>query len=283
MRITTIFVLIGAIFVLGCTPQAEQGASPEPPGPAVIVGREASVDGDRATAWIELESGEPTGTEPWIALGELADEYPGTPVYELYYTRLNPPDSERHIIYWWTPAKEQVQLMLGEASGSMGTSLVVGMVPSADREYIHAVATGEESLPVFLKPAGVSYTDAELDALDAAGVAEAYFASGNQEVEHWLSAPHVQKSPETDPWKVGDIERMWGARDLIVDPLGPARLENVQGSEWPEQLAFDVTYSSPTISMHGEQPGPRHYYIAVGRQSQGSRWLVLDIQNLREQ
>ena len=250
-------------------------------GPAIVLETATSMNEDRATRYIALESGEPTGTEPWIELDALVGEFPETAMYEVQYSQVIEPDGEHHTIYWWDPATGQAQKWLATIQGSLGSPYYVGLAPGIDRSGLHALATGDRKPPKFREAGGVIYTDPELESLDAAGVAEAYFACGNQEVEYWLSAPHVQRDDATNPWRVSDGERMWGVDDLVVIPLGSTRVQDLDVAAWPEQLAFDVTYESPAVSMHGEDPGPRSYRIFVGRQSEETRWLVLKVKNLQ--
>lgn len=116
-----------------------------------------------------------------------------------------------------------------------------------------------------------------LDDLDATGVAQIYFLSGDPAVELHLSAPWLRRIT-TQPNAVPEHEREGGTDDLVVEgPLSGVPSQVYSREEWPEQLHFRVTYTSRKMSSTGEPPGKRLWFVIIGRQTADSPWKILEI------
>lgn len=273
MRTWTLIAIPFLLLLAGCGSVTPEERTSTPSTSASVVESRTAVYEDQVQHSIRLSSGEPTGTEVYVALEELRQSHPGLERYVVSYSVAGSPALYNAI---WVPDAQRFEWWVGEWSGSVGTAIARGFAPAVDEALLHAVSAGERSVPPLEALTPVRYSDEELAALDATGVARAYFASGDQEVEYWLSARFVQADPETDPWKTSDLERMWGIEDLTIIAARPVRLEG-EAARWQDKTEFDVSYSSRTFSKTGEPPGLRLYSIVVGRQSDHGEWKVLRV------
>jgi hypothetical protein len=136
----------------------------------------------------------------------------------------------------------------------------------------------------FVAPAssttGISLSSEEekrLDKLNAAGVAKAYFLSGDSAVEYYLSGSWLREVT-SQPNFVPEHEREGGIDDLVVEgPFSgvPSQVYNVD--EWPEQVHFRATYTSRKTDSIGQPPGKRLWFVTVGRQATDSPWKILEM------
>lgn len=112
-----------------------------------------------------------------------------------------------------------------------------------------------------------------LDSMDATQVVRAYFESGDETIEVYLSRPG-EAQRRAEPNVVPDRERRGGVDDLRVEG-GEDAGARIDDPRYPEQRRFVVSYVSRRRSSIGEEPGPRSYFVYAGRDAQG-RWKVLD-------
>ncbi len=96
-------------------------------------------------------------------------------------------------------------------------------------------------------------------------------------MEYYLSAPPEQQRLRA-PHTVLNREREGGIDDLVISggTKSPG-LQSYDRTEWPEQLQFEVTYTSLKTNNIGEPPGERHFFVYVGRQRSDSPWKVLSV------
>lgn len=115
---------------------------------------------------------------------------------------------------------------------------------------------------------------ARLDSMDATEVVRAYFESGDEGIEVYLSRPG-EAERRAEPNVAPDHERNGGVGDLRVEG-GQDPGDRIDDPRYLEQRQFVVSYVSRRRSSTGEEPGPRMFFVYAGRDAQG-RWKVLDL------
>lgn len=114
---------------------------------------------------------------------------------------------------------------------------------------------------------------ARLDSMDATEVVRAYFESGDEGIEVYLSRPG-EAERRAEPNVSSNRERSGGVDDLRVEG-GEDVGDRIDDPRYPEQRQFVVSYVSRRRSPTGERPGPRMFFVYAGRDAQG-RWKVLE-------
>ncbi len=114
-----------------------------------------------------------------------------------------------------------------------------------------------------------------LDSLDATGVVRAYFESGDQATEVYLSPPGERES-RAQPNVVLDREREGGISDLVITGGRDAGTRSIDDERYSEQRQFMVDYISRRRNNIGEPAGPRSFFVYVGRGDDG-KWKVLSV------
>jgi hypothetical protein len=122
---------------------------------------------------------------------------------------------------------------------------------------------------------GLSDTQkAQLDGLDAEGVVRAYFSSGDPQVELYLTTP-VQRSERAQSNYVADHERKGGVDDLAIHGGDPVDGQTPGAEDYRDQRQFTVEYTAHHAASTGAPPGPRMYFVHVGREPGSGLWKVL--------
>lgn len=123
-----------------------------------------------------------------------------------------------------------------------------------------------------LTPADISH----LDSLDATGVVQAYFSSGDPQVELHLSSPAERRTRSTANY-VAEDERVGGVEDLRVSGGEAADREVPDSAGFTDVRRFIVEYVSKRASSTGGPPGRRHLFVYTGKEAQSDRVRVLGV------
>jgi hypothetical protein len=105
----------------------------------------------------------------------------------------------------------------------------------------------------------------KLDSLDATETVRAYFSSGDERIELYLSTSKERKQRKS-PNFMPENERIGGVDDLTVKTG-----EQGQGQK---DRVFSVGYISHHKSLIGESPGPRMYFAHVMQEPATKLWKI---------
>ena len=111
----------------------------------------ATVDvrGDLGTMSATLVSAEPTGTEPFRALGALVALAPKKREYQIAFYMPRTARIDDVVSYIWRPELRELQMLRGYYSGSMGTLFPVAYASEVDTESLAAIGSGKRPVPEF--------------------------------------------------------------------------------------------------------------------------------------
>ena len=146
-----LLLLAGTIFMSGCASADREIASTlELLYGDRLVDTTSFAQEGTAGLGIRLASGEPTGTEPFIALAVLTDAYPEMGRYDVSYYVPSTPQADTLHIYRWNSANQRLEWQKGDYSGSLGTAFPMGEVAGVSADMIHDIVEGAEPIPEFL-------------------------------------------------------------------------------------------------------------------------------------
>jgi hypothetical protein len=114
-----------------------------------------------------------------------------------------------------------------------------------------------------------------LDSLDATGVVTAYFESGDQATEIYLSPPD-ERDRRQQPNVVLNRERERGISNLTITGGHDAGTWRIDDERYSEQRQFMVNYTSRRANDIGEPAGPRSFFVYAGQGDDG-KWKVLSV------
>ena len=127
-----------------------------------FLGAELHAGGGYGQLRVRLASGEPTETEPFVALASLVRLYPGQREYQLSYLLPHPVGKAAHRgptdsdvrglnTYRWWPVGQKVEWAQGDFDEECrtGTGYPCGTATAIDTKTIEAIASGAAAVPVF--------------------------------------------------------------------------------------------------------------------------------------
>jgi hypothetical protein len=119
-------------------------------------GASYSRDASSSGLKVELDSGEPTGTQPFAVLAAFVRAVPGMGRYQVTYWVSAPhpgvPEYQRLYGYEWQPARQTVTWWVGTFTGGSVYSLdLEGSASQVNTATLAAVAARKRAVPVFGK------------------------------------------------------------------------------------------------------------------------------------